>query len=81
MFLVIKDVINFSTEPKCRGYFSQDLVDVSHVNLFAHFPQIYIRNWVGGEWMAGQGQGSAGVEVWGWASGQCVAVKGADREA
>lgn len=30
------------------GYFSQDLVDVSHVNLFAHFSQIYIRNRVGG---------------------------------
>ena len=29
----------------------------------------------------GQGQGSAGMEAWGWASGQCVAVKGADREA
>lgn len=44
MFLVIKDVIHFFTEPKCCGYFSQDLVDISHVNLFAHFPQIYVRN-------------------------------------
>ena len=76
MFLVIKDVIHFFTEPKCCGYFSQDLVAISHVNLFGHFLQIYIR---GGD--GGQGQGSAGMEAWGWASGQCVAVKGADREA
>ena len=27
------------------------------------------------------GQGSTGMEAWGWASEQCVAVKGADREA
>ena len=39
------------------GYFSQDLVDVSHVNLFAHFSQIYIRNWVGGA------DGGAGARI------------------
>lgn len=31
--------------------------------------------------MRAQGQGSTGMEAWGWASEQCVAVKGADREA
>lgn len=59
MFLVIKDVIHFFTEPKCCGYFSQDLVAISHVNLFGHFPQIYIR------W----GMGGRGKDLLGWRRG------------
>ena len=60
MFLVIKDVIHFFTEPKCCGYFSQDLVAISHVNLFGHFLQIYIR---------GGGMGGRGKDPQGWRRG------------
>lgn len=71
MFLVIKDVIHFFTEPKCRGYFSQDLVDVSHVNLFAHFSQIYIRNRVGG---ADGGAGARIPQAWRYGGGPVGSV-------
>lgn len=63
MFLIIKDVIHIFTEPKCRRCFSQRLVNLSHVNLFAHFLQLYIWNcsWGGG---VGSGRQRGGKGSW-----------------